>query len=86
MNCTKAIIIIAGYGTRRLPITKSIEKSMLPILNRPVVDYVVEDCIKAGITDIYFVVNKDAVQIRSYYGHNKVLEDYLAGHKKAGQN
>lgn len=85
MNCTKAIIIIAGYGTRRLPITKSIEKSMLPILNRPVVDYVVEDCIKAGITDIYFVVNKDAVQIRSYYGHNKVLEDYLAGHKKQGK-
>lgn len=82
MNCTKAIILVAGYGTRRLPVTKAIEKSMLPILNRPVVDYVVEDCIKAGITDIYFVVNKDAVQIRNYYGRNIVLEEYLAAHKK----
>ena len=49
MKCTKAIIPVAGYGTRRLPITKAIEKCMLPVLNRPVVDYVVQDCLRAGI-------------------------------------
>lgn len=77
MNCTKAIIPIAGYGTRRLPITKVVEKAMLPILNRPVIDYVVEDCIKAGITDIYFVVSQGSTQIRDYYKHAPALEAYL---------
>lgn len=73
----KAIIPVAGWGTRRLPITKSVEKCMLPIGNRPIVDYVVEDCIKAGITDIIFVVGEQSGQIQSYYGRNIMLEDYL---------
>jgi UTP--glucose-1-phosphate uridylyltransferase len=77
VKCTKAIIPVAGYGTRRLPITKAIEKSMLPVLNRPVIDYVVEDCIKAGITDIYFVVSGEAQQIRDYYSRSQQLESYL---------
>lgn len=77
MNCTKAIIPIAGFGTRRLPVTKTIEKSMLPILNRPMIDYVVQDCIKAGITDLYFVVSPGATQIKAYYEHNQALESYL---------
>lgn len=82
MKCTKAIIPIAGFGTRRLPVTKTIEKSMLPILNRPMVDYVVQDCIKAGITDIYFVISLGATQIKDYYGHNQVLETYLQSQGK----
>lgn len=77
MRCTKAIILTAGFGTRRLPITKAIEKCMLPIGNQPLVDYVVEDCIKAGITDIIFVVGDQSSQIRTYYGHNELLERYL---------
>lgn len=78
MKCTKAIIPVAGYGTRRLPITKAVEKCMLPVLNRPVIDYVVEDCIKAGVTDIYFVVNKNGdEQLRRYYGQSVELEQYL---------
>lgn len=76
-SCTKAIIPVAGYGTRRLPITKSIEKCMLPLGNRPVVDYIVADCVAAGITDIYFVVSGDAHQLRSYYERNVELEMYL---------
>lgn len=74
---TKAIIPVAGWGTRRLPITKAIEKCMLPIGNRPIVDFVVQDCIKAGITDIYFVVGEDSQQIQTYYGENTALETYL---------
>ncbi len=75
---TKAIIPVAGYGTRRLPVGKSIEKCMMPILNRPIIDYIVEDCIKAGITDIYFVITNGAPQLKSYYKTNSVLEEYLA--------
>lgn len=77
MKCTKAIIPVAGYGTRRLPVTKSIEKCMLPLLNRPIIDYVVDDCIRAGITDIYFIISTGATQLQSYYERNKQLEDYL---------
>lgn len=78
----KAIIPVAGWGTRRLPITKSIEKCMLPIGNRPIVDYVVEDCIKAGINDIIFVVGEQSSQIQNYYGRNIMLEDYLISVEK----
>lgn len=74
---TKAIIPVAGWGTRRLPITKSIEKCMLPIGNRPIIDYVVRDCIKAGITDIYFVVSKGSYQLQQYYARNESLEQFL---------
>lgn len=77
MNITKAIIPVAGWGTRRLPITKTIEKCMLPIGNRPIIDYVVQDCIKAGITDIYFVINEQSIQLRDYYRTNIDLCDYL---------
>lgn len=75
---TKAIILVAGYGTRRLPITKAIEKCMLPIGNRPLIDYTVEDCILAGIKDFMFVVGEESSQIRTYYGTNQLLEDYLS--------
>lgn len=78
MKLTKAIIAVAGYGTRRLPITKSIEKCMLPIGNRPIVDYIVEDCIKNGLTDIIFVVGEQHEQIKNYYSDsNEQLELYL---------
>ena len=79
---TTAIIPVAGYGTRRLPITKAIEKCMLPIGNRPIVDYVVEDCLAAGITDIWFVVGEESTQIREYFGRNEKLEKYLLGKGK----
>lgn len=79
---TKAIIPVAGWGTRRLPITKAIEKCMLPIGNRPLVDYVVQDCIAAGITDIYFVVSEGSTQLQMYYGENGPLNAYLISENK----
>lgn len=54
MKIKKALITSAGFGTRFLPISKTIQKEMLPILDRPLIDYVVADCVKAGITDIVF--------------------------------
>ena len=74
---TKAIIPVAGWGTRRLPITKAIEKCMLPIGNRPLVDYVVQDCLAAGINEIYFIVGEDSDQLENYYRSNIKLIDYL---------
>lgn len=69
--------MVAGWGTRMLPITKSIEKCMLPIGNRPVIDFIVQDIIAAGIKDIYFVVGEQSAQLQSYYRSNIPLIDYL---------
>ena len=80
---TKAIIPVAGWGTRRLPITKVIEKSMLPVGNRPLVDYSVQELIEAGVTDIYIVVsNIEPCQVREFYSDNIVLNDYLISRGK----
>lgn len=56
---------------------------MLPVGNRPIIDYVVQDCIKAGITDIIFVVSEQSEQIRNYYRSNIDLNDFL---KKNGKS
>lgn len=74
---TKAIIPVAGWGTRRLPITKAIEKCMLPIGNRPLIDYIVRDCIQAGITEIIFVISKGDYQIQKYFTVNQELNEFL---------
>lgn len=75
---TKAIIPVAGWGTRRLPITKIIEKSMLPVGNRPLVDYSVQELIKAGVKDIYMVIsNVEPCQVKEFYKDNLALNQYL---------
>lgn len=75
---TTAVIAVAGWGTRWLPLTKAIEKCMLPVGNRPVVDWVVADCVKAGITRIIFIVSPEQSQIRQFYSHNAPLNAYLS--------
>ena len=80
---TKAIIPVAGWGTRRLPITKTIEKCMLPIGNRPLVDYVVQDCLKAGINELIFIVSEGSSQLEDYYRSNIKLNDYLRQNQKS---
>ena len=80
---TKAIIPVAGWGTRRLPITKIIEKSMLPVGNRPLVDYSVQELIKAGVKDIYMVIsNVEPCQVREFYQDNLALNMYLESRGK----
>lgn len=75
---TKAIIPVAGWGTRRLPITKIIEKSMLPVGNRPLVDYSVQELIEAGVKDIYMVIsNVEPCQVKAFYQDNLALNQYL---------
>lgn len=77
MTCRKAIITIAGWGTGRLPITKTIEKCMLPVGNRPVIDYIVQDCLAAGVNELIFVVGEDSTQVEQYFRSNIKLNDYL---------
>ena len=80
---TKAIIPVAGWGTRRLPITKIIEKSMLPVGNRPLVDDSVQDLIKAGVKDIYMVIsNVEPCQVQEFYKDNLALNQYLVDRGK----
>lgn len=85
MKVKKAIIPVAGWGTRWLPITKTIEKCMLPIGNRPAITYLVDEMIAAGIVDFYFVVGESSTQLQSYYSRNRQLEDYLVRNNKADQ-
>lgn len=81
---TKAIIPVAGWGTRRLPITKIIEKSMLPVGNRPLVDYSVQELIAAGITDIYMIIsNVEPCQVKAFYRDNTALNQYLIDRGKS---
>lgn len=78
----KALITAGGYGTRFFPITKSVQKEMLPILNKPILDYLVEDCIKAGITDIVFIVKQGDTLVRNYYTESKTAYEYLQQRNK----
>jgi len=52
---TKAVIPVAGYGTRFLPVVKTIPKEMMPILNKPTLQYIIEDLVNAGIETIVLV-------------------------------
>ena len=79
-----AVILTAGWGTRRLPITKTIEKNMLPVGNRPLIDFAVQDALSVGVEDIYIVVSSaERSQIRDYYSQNLELEQFLQAHGKA---
>lgn len=74
---TKAIISVAGWEVDRLPISKAVGAHMLPLGNRPAIDYVVQDCVLAGVREIYFVVNKGDIALEQYYSRIQNLENYL---------
>ena len=78
-----AVILTAGWGTRRLPVTATIEKNMLPVGNRPLIDFAVQDALSVGIEEIYIVVsNAERSQIKDYYGQHVELEQFLRDHNK----
>ncbi|MFA4662863.1 UTP--glucose-1-phosphate uridylyltransferase GalU [Pyrococcus kukulkanii] len=77
MKIKKAVIPAAGLGTRMLPITKSMPKEMLPIVDRPVIHYVVEEAIRAGIDDILIITGKGKRAIEDYFDRSFELEYYL---------
>lgn len=74
---TKAVIPAAGLGTRFLPQTKAMPKEMLPIIDKPIIQYVVEDAVSAGITDIIIVTGSHKRAIEDHFDHQYELEDRL---------
>lgn len=73
----KVVIPVAGWGTRSLPATKNIPKEMLPIYNKPVIQYVVEEAQRAHIKDVILVTSRDKNVIEDHFDHNLQLEDVL---------
>lgn len=73
----KAIIAVAGSGTRLLPATKSMPKEMLPIVDKPIIQLVVEELVEAGIEDIIFVTRWDKKPLEDHFDHSNALEDDL---------
>jgi len=73
----KAVIPAAGFGSRFLPATKSQPKEMLPIVDTPVIQYVVEEAVEAGITDILMVIGKGKRSIEEHFDRNFQLETQL---------
>jgi UTP--glucose-1-phosphate uridylyltransferase len=75
---TKGVIAVAGSGIQFLPGTKSLPKEMLPIIDKPIVHYVVEEMVEAGITDIVMVTSSDKKVLEDYFDHNVMLENELS--------
>lgn len=73
----KAVITAAGLGTRFLPATKSIPKEMLPIIDRPAIQYVVEEAVQAGLTDILIITGRGKRAVEDHFDRNFELEHYL---------
>lgn len=78
----KAIIPAAGLGTRFLPATKAMPKEMLPIVDKPTIQYIIEEAIESGIEDIIIVTGKGKRAIEDHFDHNFELEDNLAKKEK----
>ena len=74
---TKAVIPAAGVGTRLLPATKAQPKAMLPILDTPAIQYVVQEAVDAGIENILIVTGPDKRAIEDHFGRNVELESFL---------
>ena len=78
MRKIKTVVIpIAGMGTRFLPITKTISKEMLNILDKPLVDYAVKEAKEAGIEKFIFIIDQDNKLIVNYFSKNFYLESFL---------
>ena len=82
MKVTKAIFPVAGLGTRFLPATKANPKEMLPIVDKPLIQYAVEEAVAAGITELIFVTSSSKRAIEDHFDSNFELEATLLGRGK----
>ena len=78
----KAIITVAGYGTRFLPATKAQPKEMLPVIDKPVIQYIVEEVVRSGIKDIIFVTGRNKRAIEDHFDYAPELEASLLNNNK----
>ena len=77
MKITKAVIPAAGLGTRVLPVSKSMPKEMLPIVDKPAIQYIVEEAVSSGITDILIITNRGKGLIEDHFDRAPELEAHL---------
>ena len=73
----QAIIPLAGQGTRLLPLTSVIPKELLPINGKPGLEYIIEECIQAGIKEIIFIISKNKENIRKYFYNDKFFKKII---------
>jgi UTP--glucose-1-phosphate uridylyltransferase len=76
---TKAVVPVAGLGTRFLPATKATPKEMLPVVDKPAIQYVVEEAVRAGLADLLFVTGRNKSPLEDHFDRNYELEQKLAG-------
>src|SRR3954447_4824282 len=76
---TKAVIPAAGLGTRFLPATKATPKEMLPVVDKPAIQYVVEEAVRAGLSDVLMVTGRNKTPLEDHFDRNYELEDKLQG-------
>ena len=81
-EAVKAVIPAAGLGTRMLPLTKAQPKEMLPILDKPAIQYVVEEAVASGIEDILIIIGKGKRSVEDHFSRNRELEFFLKERKK----
>ena len=74
----KGVIVTAGYGTRFLPVTKTIPKEMLPLVTRPSIDFIVEEFVASGITEILFITSRRKKALEDYFDREMELETVFA--------
>ena len=77
MAVKKAVIPAAGLGTRVLPASKAMPKEMLPLVDKPAIQYIVEEAVAAGITDILIITNRGKEIIEDHFDHSIELEANL---------
>jgi len=77
MKVKKAVIPAAGLGTRMLPATKTIPKEMLPLLDKPVIQYIIEEAVAAGIEDVLIITNRAKSAMDDYFDYHPELEERL---------
>lgn len=85
MKIRKLIIPVAGMGTRFLPITKTIPKEMLPIVDKPTIQILLEEAKEAGIEEVLFITNSRKESVLNYFKEDKELEEFLIEHSKISE-
>ena len=82
MKIKKAILPVAGFGTRFLPATKAQPKEMLPVVDKPAIQYLVEEAVSAGIEEIIFVTGRGKRSIEDHFDYSFELEYNLVEKNK----
>ena len=85
LKVKKAVIPAAGFGTRFLPATKAIPKEMLPIIDIPTIQYIVQECIDSGIEEILIIDNDSKLEIRKHFSIDERLENKLLSVNKINE-